>query len=66
MRLGILLGALVGFVIQLIFTEWLYVDTFGNHDALEGVIVVAAAVAGALLGKWVARRLVNRRRARPA
>ena len=64
-RLGTWLGALVGFVVQLLFTEWLYVDYFGKHGPLEGVIIVAATVTGALLGKWSALHLVSRRRPRP-
>jgi hypothetical protein len=64
-RFGTLFGAFTGFVVQLLFTEWLYVDYFGKHGALEGVIIVASAVSGALIGRWFASRLVSRRRARP-
>ena len=64
-RFGTLLGGFTGFVVQLLFTEWFYVDYFGKHGALEGVIIAASVVSGALIGKWFARRLVSRRRSRP-
>jgi hypothetical protein len=65
-RLCRYLGALVGFAIPVIFTEWLYTDTFVHRETLEVVIVSASAVTGAFAGSSLGHRFVNRRHARPA
>jgi hypothetical protein len=65
-RLCRFLGALVGFTIPLIFTEWLYIDTFAHRETLEVVIVSASVVTGAFGGSSLGHRFVNRGRARPA
>src|SRR5215216_1867926 len=54
-----LIGALVGLTVQLVFTEWLYGDTFSHHELLEISIGAALLVAGALAGRALARRLTN-------
>lgn len=64
-RLCRFLGALVGFVIPAIFTEWLYIDTFAHRETLEVVIVSVSVVTGAFVGSSLGHRFVNRRRRDP-
>lgn len=59
-KLGAIVGAIVGFVIQLIFTEWLYVDAFSERAFLEILIGAVLVVSGAFVGAWLARHFVNR------
>ena len=64
--LGGLVGGLVGFIVQLVFTEWLYVDTFAERG-LEEILISATLVGlGAFAGTRVARRVTERRHVSPA
>ena len=58
-KLGGILGAILGFTIQLIFTEWLYVDTFADQAFLEILIGAVLVVSGAFGGSLLARRLAS-------
>jgi uncharacterized membrane protein YfcA len=59
-KLGGVVGALLGITILFVFTEWLYVDTFANHDLLETLMIVVAAIVGALAGARLVRRIASR------
>jgi hypothetical protein len=59
-KLGGILGAILGLTIQLIFTEWLYIDTFADQAFLEILIGAVLVVSGAFGGSLLARRFVNR------
>jgi hypothetical protein len=59
-KLGGIVGAVLGLTIQLIFSEWIYVDTFADQEFLEILIGVVLVVSGALAGSSLARRVANR------
>lgn len=61
-KLGGWIGGILGVAILFIFTEWFYVNTFADHDLVEGALIVGAAVLGALAGREIARRLTERQR----
>jgi H+/Cl- antiporter ClcA len=48
--LGGVIGGLLGFIIVLVIAEWQWVDWFGHHDALEGVLMVLFVGGGAFVG----------------
>jgi uncharacterized membrane protein YfcA len=59
-KLGGVVGALLGLTILFVFTEWLYVDAFANHDLLETLMTVVVVIVGALAGARLARRFASR------
>ena len=60
-KLGGVIGAVIALAIVFVFTEWLYVDTFANHEVFDAVGFVLVTVAGALAGSALTRRLVDRK-----
>jgi len=60
-KLGGAIGAVLAVSILFVFTEWLYVDTFANHEVFDAVSFVLVAVAGAIAGSALMRRLIDRK-----
>jgi nitrate reductase gamma subunit len=60
-KLGGVVGALLAVTILFVFTEWLYVETFANHEVFDAVSFVLVAALGALAGSALGRRFVRRR-----
>jgi len=50
------IGGVLGAIIVTVIAEWIFVDWFGHHGALEGVLIVALVAGGAFLGSWLMRK----------
>jgi hypothetical protein len=55
-------GALLGFIVLLVIAEWLFVNWFGNHDLLEGLLAAAVVGGGAFVGSRLVSRVPGRGR----
>jgi hypothetical protein len=53
---GGVIGGVLGAIIVTVIAEWIFVDWFGHHGALEGVLIVALVAGGAFLGSWLMRK----------
>jgi hypothetical protein len=60
---GGIFGGVLGFIVLIVIAEWWFVDWFGHHDALEGLLVVVLVGGGAFLGSWLMGRAGDRGRA---
>jgi len=58
--LGGVIGGVLGFVIVMVIAEWQFVDWFGRHDALEGVLLAVLVGGGAFAGSRVMPRISRR------
>jgi hypothetical protein len=56
---GGVVGGVLGLIVQLVIAEWIWVDWFGHHGFLEGVLIVALVGGGAFLGSWLLRLRVD-------
>jgi hypothetical protein len=56
------IGALLGFIVLLVFAEWLFVNWFGNHDLLEGLLGAVLVGGGAFVGSRLILRAAGRGR----
>jgi hypothetical protein len=54
------IGALLGFVVVMVVAEWLYVNWFGSHDLLEGLLGAVLVGGGAFLGSRLLPRFARR------
>jgi hypothetical protein len=59
-RLGGCIGALLGTIVVLVVAEWIWVDWFGHHGLLEGLLVVVLVAGGAFAGSRLLPRAVER------
>ena len=56
-KFGGVVGGVVGFLIVIVIAEWLWVDWFGTHGFLEGVLGVVCIVGGVIVGRTLIPRL---------
>jgi hypothetical protein len=58
-KLGGFIGAVLALVILLVFTEWLFIDSFSGTtgDAIETAAAIVVGVAGWVVGSRVAERI---------
>jgi hypothetical protein len=59
-KLGGVIGGVLGFLIVIVIGEWLWVDWFGTHGFLEGVLYVVFVAGGAFLGSAMSPRVRHR------
>jgi hypothetical protein len=58
--LGGVIGGVLGFVIVMVIAEWQFVDWFGRHDALEGLLLAVLVGGGAFAGSRMMPRISGR------
>jgi hypothetical protein len=60
-KLGGFIGALLGFILVMVIAEWQWVDWFGHHDWLEGVLLAVLVGGGAFVGSRLGPRIISGR-----
>jgi hypothetical protein len=58
--LGGVIGGVLGFIIVLVIAEWLFVNWFGHHDLLEGLLFAVLVGGGAFVGSRLLPRMTGR------
>jgi len=58
--LGGVIGGVLGFIIVLVIAEWLFVNWFGHHDFLEGLLIAVLVGGGAFVGSRLMPRMTGR------